>query len=62
MFALELAPHLADIINTSIVRGKLANLWKLETVTPVPKVFSPLLFKQNISIHELQEGHEKDYI
>jgi hypothetical protein len=46
MFALELAPPLANIINTSILRGEFANLWKLETVTPVPKVFPPLLCKQ----------------
>jgi hypothetical protein len=42
-FALELAPSLANIINTSIIRGEFANLWKLETVTPVQKVFPPLL-------------------
>ena len=41
MFALELSPPLADIINTSVRRGEFANLWKLETVTPVPKVFHP---------------------
>ena len=46
MFASELALPLADIINTSIVRGEFSNLWKLETVTPVPKVFPPLLCKQ----------------
>ena len=40
MFALEIVP-LAHIINTSVY----ANLWKLETVTPVPKVFPPLLSK-----------------
>ena len=41
MFAAELAFPLADIINTSIMKGQFANLWKLETVTPVPKVFPP---------------------
>ena len=45
MFAADLAHPLADIISTSIVRGEFANLWKLETVTPVPKVFPPLLCK-----------------
>ena len=40
MFALEIVP-LAHIINTSVY----ANLWKLETVTPVPKIFPPLLSK-----------------
>ena len=46
MFAMEIAPPLAHIINTSISRGEFADLWKLETVTPVPKVFPPLLCKQ----------------
>ena len=46
MFALELAPPLANIINKSIITGVFANLWKLETVTPVPKVFPPLTCKQ----------------
>ena len=45
MFAIYLAHPLADIIYTSIVRGEFANLWKLETVTPVPKVFPPLTLK-----------------
>ena len=44
-FAVYLAHPLADIINTSITRGEYANLWKLETVTPVPKVFPPLSLK-----------------
>ena len=46
MFAAEIASPLAHIIETSIIRGEFANLWKLETVTPVPKVFPPLLCKQ----------------
>ena len=52
MFAAEIASPLAHIIETSIIRGEFANLWKLETVTPVPKVFPPLLCKQlrNISV------------
>ena len=45
VFALYLGHPLADIIYTSIVRGEFANLWKLETVTPVPKVFPPLTLK-----------------
>jgi hypothetical protein len=45
MFAVYLAQPLADVINTSIRRGEFANLWKLETVTPVPKVFPPLCLK-----------------
>ena len=45
MFAEYLHHPLADVINTSIIRGEFANLWKLETVTPVPKVFPPLLCK-----------------
>ena len=46
LFASDLAAPLRDIIQTSILRGEFANLWKLETVTPVPKVFPPLLCKQ----------------
>ena len=45
-FAIYLAQPLRHIIQTSITRGEFANLWKLETVTPVPKVFPPLLCKQ----------------
>ena len=41
LFAEYLADPLADVIGTSITRGEYANLWKLETVTPVPKVFPP---------------------
>jgi hypothetical protein len=44
-FAIYLARPLADVINTSIRRGEYADLWKLETVTPVPKVFPPLCLK-----------------
>ena len=46
MFAIYLAQPLRHIIQTSIIRGEFANLWKLETVTPVTKVFPPLLCKQ----------------
>ena len=40
-FAVELSSPLADIINCSIKRGEYANIWKVETVTPVPKVYPP---------------------
>ena len=40
-FAAELSTPLADIISCSISRGEYANIWKLETVTPVPKVYPP---------------------
>ena len=46
MVAIYLAQTLRHIIQTSILRGEFANLWKLETVTPVPKVFPTLLCKQ----------------
>ena len=44
-FAPFMCLPLTDIINTSIARGEYANLWKLETVTPVPKVSPPLSLK-----------------
>ena len=44
-FAVYLSHPLADIINTSIRRGEFANLWKVETVTPVPKIRPTLLCK-----------------
>ena len=40
-FAVELSSPLADIINCSVKRGEYADIWKVETVTPVPKVFPP---------------------
>ena len=40
-FAVELSSPLADVINCSIHRGEYANIWKVETVTPVPKVYPP---------------------
>ena len=41
-----LAYPLADIANNSIIRGEYANLWKIEHVTPVPKVYPPLKCNQ----------------
>ena len=40
-FAVELSSPLADVINCSIQRGEYADIWKVETVTPVPKVYPP---------------------
>lgn len=40
-FAVELSTPLADIINCSVERGEYANIWKIETVTPVPKEYPP---------------------
>ena len=40
-FAVELSTPLADIINCSVRRGEYANIWKIETVTPVPKEYPP---------------------
>lgn len=41
----ELAPHLAvpvtDIINTAIVTGQWPKLYKIETITPIPKEYPP---------------------
>ena len=38
-FAEELAYPLANIINEGFLQGVYPNLWKLETVTPAPKVY-----------------------
>ena len=40
-FAAELSAPLADIINCSVTRGEYANIWKIETVTPIPKEYPP---------------------
>ena len=40
-FACELSSPLAYIISRAISHGEYPNLWKIETVTPVPKVFPP---------------------
>ena len=38
-FAEELAYPLANIVNEGFLQGVYPNLWKLETVTPAPKVY-----------------------
>ena len=40
-FAPELSAPLADILNCMVRRGEYPNIWKLEMVTPVPKVYPP---------------------
>ena len=40
-FALQLGKPVTDIINSSIRQGCWPNIFKLEVVTPVPKVFPP---------------------
>ena len=40
-FAVELSTPLADVINCSVKNGEFADIWKIETVTPVPKVYPP---------------------
>ena len=40
-FSVELAFPLSHIISFCIKEGTYPNLWKLETVTPVPKIFPP---------------------
>ena len=41
VFAKQLSVPLSHIINSSILNGTWGKLYKLETVTPVPKVFPP---------------------
>ena len=38
-FACELSEPMTDILNTMVDRGEYPYIWKLEMVTPVPKVF-----------------------
>ena len=38
-FAEELAIPLANVINESLIQGVYSKIWKIETVTPVPKVY-----------------------
>ena len=42
---MEFSPFLSypleDIYNRSVIHGEYANIWKIEIVTPVPKVFPP---------------------
>ena len=40
-FAPELADPLADIIKCMVERGEFPDIWKLEMVTPAPKVHPP---------------------
>ena len=40
-FANELAAPMADVLNSSIKQGCWPDIFKLEIVTPVPKVFPP---------------------
>ena len=40
-FSFYLSFPLEDIFNRSIIHGEFANIWKLEIVTPAPKVFPP---------------------
>lgn len=44
-FGVELAMPIADILNRSIISGEYPNCWKLELVTPVPKVIPPATVK-----------------
>ena len=40
-FAMELSFPLANIINRMISAGEYPNIWKIEIVTPVPKIHPP---------------------
>ena len=40
-FSPFLSYPLEDIYNRSVIHGEYANIWKIEIVTPVPKVFPP---------------------
>ena len=44
--AKSLAPPLADVINTGIRLGQWTDIYKAETITPVPKVTPPKLLEQ----------------
>ena len=39
VFADQLSKHVTDVINSSIKQGIWPDIYKLEIVTPVPKVF-----------------------
>ena len=41
VFASEISAPLADIFNTAVINGEYPDVWKLEIVTPVPKVNPP---------------------
>ena len=34
-----MSAYLADVINIMVVKGKFPNIWKIEAVSPVPKVY-----------------------
>jgi hypothetical protein len=40
-FAPELSAPLADILDCMVRRGEYNNIWKIEMVTPAPKVYPP---------------------
>ena len=40
-FAPELSSQMADILNCMVRQGEFPDIWKLEMVTPVPKVYPP---------------------
>ena len=40
-FACELATPVTDIINTMVRLGQYPNIWKVEMVSPVPKIYPP---------------------
>jgi hypothetical protein len=42
-FACELAKPLTDVINTMVSLGQYPNIWKIEIVSPVPKVYPTVL-------------------
>ena len=46
MFAEEISVPLTDIINTSVIMGIWPEMWKIDSVTPVPKIFPPKLIKK----------------
>jgi hypothetical protein len=45
-FSVELAEPLAHILNFGMAHGQYPDLWKFETITPVPKVYPPEQIKQ----------------
>ena len=45
-FAVELADTLAHILDFGIIHGQYPDIWKFETITPVPKVYPPEQVKQ----------------
>ena len=45
-FSVELAEPLAHILNFGISEGQYPNIWKFETITPVPKIFPPQKISQ----------------